>query len=277
MIKDTVADLLIYSTARIKCSDGNEISLGTGFFMSHRHNDQFYTALVTNKHVVRGYTTANIELVRKDENGSPKDTDHITITLNNLQERCKYHPEKDTDICLIFFNDKIKELENQGLAPYYKCIGDNMILYPDDYASLTAIEDIIMIGYPSGIMDETNCKPVVRKGITATSLKLDYNGKPIFMIDAACFPGSSGSPVFLKKTGLEQEVTDGGFTLGVSAAYSLLGILYAGPTIKIDGKIVVKDIPTRAVPTAQMSTTMNLGYVVKARKAVELFEQIANS
>lgn len=88
--------------------------------------------------------------------------------------------------------------------------------------------------------------------------------------------GSSGSPVFLRKTGLEKELNDGNLTLGVSASYSLLGILYAGPTLTVDGKIVVKDIPTAAVPMAEMKTMMNLGYAMKIRKAVELFEMICN-
>ena len=28
----------------------------------------------------------------------------------------------------------------------------------------------------------------------------DYNGKPVFVVDAQIFPGSSGSPVFVKST-----------------------------------------------------------------------------
>ena len=39
--------------------------------------------------------------------------------------------------------------------------------------------------------------PITRTGITATSFSLDYQGKSEFVIDAACFPDSSGSPVFI--------------------------------------------------------------------------------
>lgn len=38
-----------------------------------------------------------------------------------------------------------------------------------------------------------------RRGITATNINFDYNGKKEFVIDAACFPGSSGFPVFIWK------------------------------------------------------------------------------
>ncbi len=277
MIKDKIADQLVYSTARIISSNSKESAYGTGFFMLHTDKQNIsYLALVTNRHVVFGYTSAKITLVNSDGNGNPLDSEHLTIELPDLQKNCVYHPDKDIDICFVFINDEMEELRKQGKNPYYRCIGSEMLLRPDDYDSLTAVEDILMIGYPNGIIDKANCKPVVRKGITATNLKLDYDGKPIFLIDAACFPGSSGSPVFLRKTGLEKELNNGNLTLGVSASYSLLGILYAGPTLTVDGKIVVKDIPTAAVPMAEMKTMMNLGYVIKIRKAIELFEMICN-
>lgn len=276
MIKDKIADQLVYSTARIISSNSKGSAYGTGFFMIYvDEQDISYLALVTNRHVISEYTSAKITLVNADGNGNPLDAEHLTIELPDLQKNCVYHPDKDIDICFVFINDEMEELRKQGKNPYYRCIGSEMLLRPDDYDSLTAVEDILMIGYPNGIIDKANCKPVVRKGITATNLKLDYDGKPIFLIDAACFPGSSGSPVFLRKTGLEKEINDGNLTLGVSASYSLLGILYAGPTLTVDGKIVVKDIPTAAVPMAEVKTMMNLGYVVKIKKAVELFEMIS--
>ncbi len=278
MIRDNIVDQLVYSTARIICSNAKETAFGSGFFMLHEdpNKQKQYLAFVTNKHVVNGYSSARIDLVGADANGNPVDAQHISIQLPDLQKNCIFHPEKDIDICFVIVNSEMEELRKQGKYPYYRCIGNELILRNEDFASLTSVEDIIMIGYPNGIMDDFNCKPVVRKGITATNLKLDYDGQPVFVIDAACFPGSSGSPVFLRKTGLEKEATDSGLRIGVTAAYSLLGILYAGPTIEIDGKIVVKDIPTAAVPVAEMKSMMNLGYVVKINKAIELFKLIAS-
>lgn len=268
MIKDSIADQLVYSTARITCANTVKTVCGTGFFMLHAGN----LAFVTNKHVVKDFLTAKIDLVGSDENDNPVDAIHICIEISDLQRKCVYHPESDVDICFVIINTEIEELRKQGKNPYFRCIGSELLLRDNDYSSLTAIEDIIMIGYPSGIMDDYNYKPVVRKGITATSLKLNYGGKPIFLIDAACFPGSSGSPVFLRKVGLEKEKTETGIMLGVSASYSLLGLLFEGPTLTVNGKIIIKDIPTSAVPVAEMKTMMNLGSVVKIQKAVELFE-----
>ena len=77
----------------------------------------------------------------------------------------------------------------------------------DEWAeNLDAIEDIIMVGYPNGIFDTTNNRPIVRKGITASDPKIDYEGKRLFMADIACYYGSSGSPVLVYKKRM-REVT----------------------------------------------------------------------
>ena len=55
-----------------------------------------------------------------------------------------------------------------------------------------------MIGYPDGIWDSVNNLPVIRKGITATHPHISWNGKTEFLTDIASFPGSSGSPYFLR-------------------------------------------------------------------------------
>ncbi|MFR6298982.1 MAG: hypothetical protein ACLUML_07155 [Acutalibacteraceae bacterium] len=47
---------------------------------------------------------------------------------------------------------------------------------------LSAIEDIVMIGYPIGISDQYNHKPVIRRGITATHPKRIIKGKNIFYL-----------------------------------------------------------------------------------------------
>lgn len=45
-----------------------------------------------------------------------------------------------------------------------------------------------------------------------------------------------------------------------------LGVLFSGPVIQTDGKIVIRNIPTADVPVAQINLTMNLGCIVKAKE-----------
>ena len=273
MLKDEVADQLVYATVRITANWDKVIKVGTGFFMvkeSEEGASQF--ALVTNRHVVEGAKNIILHMVLKNIDGTPNDSNHLELKIDSVQDVCKYHPNTLMDICLISIGDQFEELKKNGCDIYYKQISTTMIVSPEGLESLTPIEDVVMIGYPNGIMDTANYKPVVRSGITATDLKKDYNGKPEFMIDIACFEGSSGSPVFLRKQGLEKEQTTDGITLAIKPQYAFLGVLYSGPYYTADGKIVVEDIPTAAVPMAKTKTMINLGYVIKAKKIIEMFD-----
>jgi len=108
------------------------------------------------------------------------------------------HPEPDIDLCILPIAPILIAAKEQGDDPFFVPADDSLIPTPADLNDLTAMEDIVMIGYPNGICDSVNNQPVFRKGITATHPAKDFKGKPEFMIDAACFPGSSGSPRYLR-------------------------------------------------------------------------------
>ena len=119
-----------------------------------------------------------------------------------------------------------------------------------------------MVGYPDGIWDEFNNQPIIRRGITATHPKNDFNGKNEFLIDAACFPGSSGSPVLILYQGGYVD-KKGNLNWGGSRVM-LLGIMYAGPQHTAEG-----NISFAAIPKAYTSIPNNLGLVIKSSRLME--------
>jgi hypothetical protein len=124
-----------------------------------------------------------------------------------------------------------------------------------------------MVGYPNGIWDATNNMPIARRGITATHPNLNYEGRREFMIDAACFPGSSGSPVFLYNTGGYATRAEGMVMGGIRI--KLLGVLYAGPQHIATGEVRVVNVPTQQRAIAVSSIPQNLGLVVKASRLLD--------
>ena len=84
-----------------------------------------------------------------------------------------------------------------------------------------------------------------------------------FVIDAACFPGSSGSPVFLYNNGSYRDKVNHGIVLG-SRLY-FLGILYGGPSSLIRSKIATGGVTSNS-KSVELTTNIpnNLGYVIKA-------------
>lgn len=130
-----------------------------------------------------------------------------------------------------------------------------------------------MVGYPNGLWDKTNNLPIFRKGITATHPKYDYNGREEFLIDAACFPGSSGSPVLHLDVG--NYVRSGILYRGDRV--TLLGILYAGPHYTISGEIEIINVPTVQKPVALTRIPNNLGIIIKSHKILDFQKNIVNN
>lgn len=92
---------------------------------------------------------------------------------------------------------------------------------------------------------------------------MDFNEDGIGLVDMACFPGSSGSPIYILN---EESYGDKhGNTYFGTSRLMLLGVLFAGPQYNAQGDIVVKTIPTTAPKVASNTRIMtNLGYYVKA-------------
>ncbi len=136
--------------------------------------------------------------------------------------------------------------------------------------SLSALEEIVMVGYPIGIWDEVNNFPVLRRGITASHAATNFKGKPIGVVDIAVFPGSSGSPLFILNEGAYE--TPEGLTVGSRLLF--LGILYAGPQHRADGSIAIIDIPTKQSPIATTMIPAHLGYYIKSAELHKLKEHM---
>lgn len=105
------------------------------------------------------------------------------------------------------------------------------------------------------MFDEQHYLPIVRRGHIATSADLDFNGEPVFLIDASVFPGSSGSPVF----------TVGDSLIGGTPSLKLLGLISAVYTQSTDGHIYWMPAPVTQIPVPVIDQMIDLGVVFKAR------------
>ncbi len=265
----TPAEQLTYSTVRIVCqlADGSPAT-GTGFFYSFlRDGDQHVPAIVTNKHVVRGATKGSFSLTSRDDAGQPIPGKHITIGFDQFERRWIGHPANDVDLCIMPIGPLLAQAEKGKQAFFFIRLDDSLLPSVADLTDLSVLEEILMIGYPNGIWDSVNNMPILRRGITATHPNLNYEGRQEFMIDAACFPGSSGSPVFLFNQGTWTDRR--GNTMAGGVRVRLLGILYAGPQHTATGEVKIVDVPTQQRVIAFSTIPNNLGLVVKAARLRE--------
>lgn len=260
----TPVEQLAFSTVRIETdlNDGG-IGTGTGFFYRLKQQDdgQHIPVIVTNKHVVKDATRGRFRLTLQNAEGLPDIGNHMTIELDTFERRWVHHPVDDVDLCVLPIAPLLRLAEEQGKKFFFITLDKSLLPTDEDYDSMFGMDDITMIGYPNGIWDEANNFPVFRKGITATNPKYDWNNKKEFLIDCACFPGSSGSPVLLVNMG--GYFTRSGLNLG-STRIKLLGILYASPQHTATGEIEIVDVPVAQRPVLISRIPNNLGIVVKS-------------
>lgn len=260
------SEQLTYCTTKITVvhEDGT-VSLGTGFFMEFNINEETkmcQPVIITNKHVVSNAKQIIYSVCMGDTNNNPLDKDRFTITLDDFN--IINHPDEAVDLCAISTATENSIAISRDIHLYKGKFGTDIIITDEEIQSCGTMEDVIMIGYPNGLEDAYNNKPIIRRGITATHLKFDYNGKKEFLIDMACFPGSSGSPVFF----CNENYYTNSKGLVVGSRVKLLGILYAGPQHTGRGDIIFEHIPTK--PKTVFNIPNNLGLVIKAERIKEL-------
>lgn len=264
----TTSEQLAFTTIRIQCqSDSEGISIGTGWFFIFSFDDgKQVPVIITNHHVIKGSAKGTFQLTRANADGTPQIGKFDHIVFDNFEKNWFHHPKPEIDLCFMPIAPLLYEARKQGVSFFCRQIDESLLPNQKLLSELTALEEILMIGYPIGIWDSFNNMPIFRKGITATHPNLNYEGKDEFLIDAACYPGSSGSPVFLYNLGTFSN-RQGGTSIGTRIA--LLGVLYAGHQFNVEGEIKVLPIPTQMKPVPISRIPINLGVVIKANQILD--------
>jgi hypothetical protein len=260
----TLTEELAYTTVRISTlGPSGHNGSGTGFIFQFCHDGkQSIPAIVTNKHVLDGAVEAVIHFSVKDPAGDPEPKTIHAVRIRQPARGRIDHPDPNIDLTALPFGSLVHELNGAGVTPFFRSFAFSNLPTEAELNDLGAMEPVVMIGYPIGLWDHINNQPIIRRGVTATHPCLDFQGKPEFVIDCACWPGSSGSPVVLyNDSGYVSRAGDISMT---GPRVRFLGVLYAGPQFDAQGEVTVTDIPTVGVPLTTTKLMVNLGYVIKA-------------
>lgn len=262
----SVIEQLCFSTVRIETTsvNGNQFS-GTGFIFNLTIDDKIIPLIITNKHVVKEMDRGIFMLTEKDQQEMPIYTNHYPIVIEHEFERhWIMHPDPQIDLCVMPLNPILeKAFINLQKRFFIKNFDNSLIPSTEKLTEIDIAEEILMIGYPNGLWDSVNNMPIVRRGTMATNINLNHNGRREFVIDAACFPGSSGSPIILFNKGGYTD-KNGNLNWG-QGRLMLLGILYAGPQQTVEGDIRIVTIPNSQQKALSIShIPNNLGYIIKS-------------
>ena len=267
---ETVAEQLLFATLRVEAPP----RVGTGFIVEHEWADKKGMFLITNKHVVEHTGEGQLTFTLADQSSDasrPSIGQSTSITLSGDFWNWTGHPSYGIDVAALALSPVISHLEKTGQIPYYRSIHREIIPGQDVLEDFDAVEEVLFVGYPSGIYDRVNNLPIIRRGTTATHPAIDYEGRPTFLIDASVFQGSSGSPVLIYNNG-SWRTRDGRLVHGQRAFF--LGILGQSYSRKDDGSLHFEDIPTAVKPIVKTTQMIDLGIVHKAQTVSETIEHL---
>jgi len=278
MEPNTFLKQLLFSTVRIVADthDSTRKSIGTGFLVQKKIDERTQQIfLVTNKHVIAKadntgkiigeFKKASFSFIKNVSN-NPKLGDSVVINVDNLTSMFFQHPDENVDLAICNISNLYNQLQNLQQDIFIRTIPTEMI--PSQSENFDAIEDILFVGYPNGIFDQKNHLPIMRRGITASPYNVDFNGGKKFLIDAQVFPGSSGSPVFIK----EQNLRNGELRLGVEN-YFFVGIISKVFHRDETGDLIESVAPTNPANNIfSVRQMIGLGICEKSNQLLELIE-----
>lgn len=275
---ETAAEQLFFVTVRIeveKVGDSGNIEkgIGTGFIINYKWGDKEGLFLVTNKHVIKGAKKGRFFFIQSDGK-NPILGKTYTIEFDNFEKLWYGHPDNRIDVAVMPLITVLKQIEQRKGLVFFRSLSKELMPTPAIEESFDAIEEVVFVGYPSGIYDTENDIPVMRKGITATPININYLKLPEFLIDASVFPGSSGSPVFILNKG-SFSTRKGGLTIGSRLVF--LGLISSVYTRNKDGIWDFIEVPTTITPVIKVRQMINLGVVIKSSTVFEAVEALINS
>lgn len=248
---------LLYTTFPIfsESEDGSKGS-ATAFVYSvsiPEKKDITIPFLVTNYHVVEKAKRCFVRFVRSKD-GQPT-RENITIEIHG--DQLLKMADQENDLAVIPIGPAINQLQTSGNPVFFRSINPILIPTLDIVNTLGAIEEVTFVGCPSGIFDDVNSTPLIRRGITASPIWNDFGGKPFFVIDAGVFPGSSGSPVFIYNQG--SYATDKGITIGTRVFF--VGVICS---VFLSGE------------NEKNKAFLGLGKVIKSHKLKEIVDGVVS-
>ena len=263
----SLAEELLHTTVRLEGKTQKGSSVGTGFFFLH--GDRLF--VITNKHVVEGVTQGQFVVLKGKLDGEKKKPElgqGVAVPFN--QTNFIGHTDPSVDVTAMNVSTIIGDIEKTGNMLFWKNITEKEFPTEEHYEKFIGpMEEVIFIGYPSGIWDSKNILPIARRGITATPCYVDFDGEKKFLVDASVFPGSSGSPVFIYYAGSHSDKSG---NLYAGNRMHFMGIIAKTYQRLEQGEIKVIDIPTAQKAFAEINQMIDLGIVYKAETVKECIE-----
>lgn len=222
-------DLLLVVALIVMVQGGRDVGTATGFF--YLKNDVLY--FVTNRHVVldeaKGLRPDAFRVrLHTDPKDLTKNVDRVVPLYRDSNPT--WHVHKDyartrVDVAVVELDAKavtagtvIKALSRSNFIP------EKFLITPG--------EDVMVIGFPRGMSDTTHNLPLIRNALVSSAYGVQFQGLPMFLVDANLHPGVSGSPGMTKPKNIWPD-KDGNTNMLTGSPTYFLGVFSATLSVRV--------------------------------------------
>jgi hypothetical protein len=281
----TLSERLLLCTVRIEVTVANDVLPATGFlFLFEPPGREPVAAVVTNKHALKDATAVafffhTVTNVREDVGTLTGQAQRID--LPDPVQGWLHHPDEAVDLCAYPCGEIVAKTEaDAGVKMVQHHITKEIVWSDEQLASeFSAVEDVLMVGYPAGLWDEAHNLPLFRRGITATPASVDFDGKPEGLVDIASVGGSSGSPIVILSEGIHinRKPKPGRALIEPGDRLVLLGIAAEQVLMRQEGTIEKRSMPMRRKQMYSVTEfPVHLAYYVKAKALLDIERLLAS-
>ena len=192
------SNLLTLSTIKLDVITPEGTSTGTGFLYRIMCNKRTKEFILTNKHIVEDGISINMRFSISNKDGKGIAEERFDYTFRRMKA-IVHHPNPSVDLCAIPISQVFNSADRKRISLKTESFSSYNLPKKEEIEEVNAIEEIFMAGYPNGIMDKHNNTPIVTRGITATELRKNFNGKKEFLMDINGHNGNSGAPIIMVK------------------------------------------------------------------------------
>lgn len=256
------AEVAYMSTIRLLAMKENGPEVASAFVIDDGH-DSF---VVTARHAVEDARSVTLHFY-SGESG-PDLGPAISYEIRDPSAFWIGHDDKDVDVAVgpleeieDFFEREERpffasRISSEDFAPRWEQPAPSPF---DGFRRPRALDEVLIVGYPNDYRDNPTSLPLLRRGVIATPLWLDHEGRPVFLVDTAASHGTSGGPVFC----VEEKQKTGKMMYGDSGAVVLLGIFSE-----------VLPPKTATAATGVIIKPPNLGAAYKAHTILEILARL---
>lgn len=251
----------------------NIVSQGTGFYVALQDlsNNTSVIFLVTNYHVLTGSGPQEKKPPIGDNIIFYFHKDDVNTGLLKTVRFPLFTKKRDP----IWISNKTYPDADVAIIPVLKSLYQDCKVFciTEDWTKapikLRPTSRVTLVGYPYGYSDTVNSLPIWKTGSIASEPKVDFDGKPLFVIDVSAFPGMSGSPAFAVSYGT-YEMEQGGTSVG--GVQKFLGI-YASMQM-LEQKKFLEELQSDKKTGVTIYESLQLGHVWKAQLIIDMIKSI---